>query len=635
MTALSFTLLYVFILILPGLAITTKCRMDADKFLSVLGISYALFSLLFVILNHYAMSASTFLWLYGLVIVLSAISILTDKGFSMAEWWQKNPHTNPVSSIIFLSLFYQLFAGSYTEIPSDIYAHLERLQTHLHNIRDNTLGAPLGWPQLLKQQGGVFYYLMAISTSLSGASIDTVIAIVDFANRTLFLLAVYFFSAYIFAYQNNSRAVALAAVFFVALHMGINVFAYVRHYSLAPTMLNMVIYFAAVSCFLTCIQKPTRRSFSQAAILIPLLTIAAAAIHVQEATFIIAIISLIAIIGSFAKFLPTWSQRGIETPLGLNACLLISAISITSFVAIYTYAHLNLPIAPNAHWRLWEFGEGVGLIPDIRTLNLKNQFIQVLTLWGLFVYFLFFINLKRYRNNLFLLAGMLSPIFILLNPFFVDLFLRLYNSTTLWRYCFIIPVHFVAADLMVHYFNQFKTAGWGIKKMESSIVIVGLIGLLLPIANTWNSAHYSRMPSLVKVPAENSYVHLKDMLGFLNGLPNSKLVITDPYTGYLVAAMTHHKSERRKFFRNSKFKHFSFKDYSDNPLDDYQKHLLIVNQRTNARSEIGALSDHWAEYELKNIRFYYPEALIDHLNARPAKFVKLWDGGDVKIYEIQ
>ena len=41
---------------------------------------------------------------------------------------------------------------------------------------------------------------------------------------------------------------------------------------------------------------------------------------------------------------------------------------------------------------------------------------------------------------------MLIPFFTVFNPFFTDLFLRLTDSTVLWRFCFLIPIHYVAAD---------------------------------------------------------------------------------------------------------------------------------------------------------------------------------------------
>lgn len=624
-------LLYLAILILPGCAVYQVIRPRLNAFIFSVSVSYTLFTLLFIFANHFSISAIIFMYVVACYVVISAgyiiSTVIAQRKIEITK--SGGSLLLSIGVISLISAIYQVIFGSFVEVPADIYSHIERYQTAVKTLADNSLGKALPWKDLFFQKSGVFYYLLACARWLTNSSADTVIPVIDFANRTLFLCTTYFFARTVFKQQKNVVAISTLTVLFVALHMGINVFSYVRYYSLAPGMLNMIIYMSAVGIFLSVSSQNFSLKSIGAYFLILLLILTASAVHVQEAMYIGIIIALIAAFGSVSKlkFVP------FKLAIDKRQSFVITTLGLAGFISIYLYSHYNLTRAPNAHWRLWEFGPGFWFIPDITILNLKLQFSKVMTLWGLFVYGLFLFNIKRYTKNPFILAAMLSPLATILNPFFVDLFLRHYSSTTLWRLCFLIPIHFVAADLFVHYAMRFKNNHL-LSKTLSALVIILLLGLLLPIKNTWQGVHYSRFPTLMASDKTLGYSHYQDLTMYLASLELSYNVLTDPVTGYMISAMTRHENSRQKFFRGYPFKHFTFQDYSNSPLKQYKNYLLIVNKRPRTLSVVGKLSQHWDTDTWTNTKHYYPPQLLKRLNSNPNLFELLWSENEVQVYKV-
>ena len=625
MNEVVFLLLYLIALSLPGLSLFCVTRIKTNPLLFSISISYALLALAFVLANHYAIAAQTLFWLIVLLLLVTATilaRVLANTSFA-----ELKELPQPILIITALSALYQVTVGSFNEVPADLYEHLGRYQTALRDIQQNSLGDALTWQQLFTQKAGVYYYLLAMLGNASDITATMLVAVVDFANRTLFLLAVYFFTLSIFKHH---KKVAALAVVFTALHMGINVFSYIRYYTLAPSMLNMIIYMTAVLLFMAVLAQPLRRKSVCFYLAIIALTSAAASIHLQEALFIGVMISLIAVWGMISQIKAVPFNFHLDKPQALS----IALVATVCFVGLYVYSHLNLPRAANLNWRLWEFGAGVGLLPDITTLNLKFQFSRVVTLWGMLVYLLFFIHIQRYRHNVFIIAAMLSPALTILNPFFVDVFVRHYNSTTLWRLCYLIPIHLVAADLFIYYLNKLRAPNTASKLLGGTIV-VAIMGLLLPYKIGWQGIHYSRFPTLIATDEKLGYAHYQDLIDYLTSLQPSQTILTDPVTGYLISATTAHQSPRRKFFRNRHFNEFVFSDYSDNPLDRYAGHLFIINQRPNHPSTIGRLAQHWGESQWQQSRDDYSQALLAHIAARPTVFKALWHNNNISVYRIE
>ncbi len=641
MLIILFLVSYWAILALPGAALDKLIHTDRHYGpLGWIAMSYCCFVILFITSNYVGLEAKSFSIIISIVIVASLL-ILLMPGFR-SRLLSRQTGTGPSSghlsdwiapslTILFISAIYQVSVGAHSEVPADLYNHLERFQLASKNLLDNSLGTELAWSKLLQQKSAVFYYLVAFANQLPGLDTRLVLELIDFSNRTLFLLAIFFFTRILFYKHTKRTLIAFLATVFVTMHMGISLFSFVRYYSFAPTMLAMVLYFFAVSLFLQYIHtRFSVRQLSVHTLLILLLTVAAAAVHTQEAMFIAVMIFCISIVATVSQI----PKLNFPPVVARHQTKLIAVAGVLGFTAVYIYSAENLTRAANAHWRLWEFGEGFWFVPQLTTLNLKLQFIQVVTLWGLLVYLLFFINIKRYRGNLFLLAGMLSPLVTFLNPFFIDTFLRNYNSTTVWRLCYLLPIHFVAADLFIYYASKIQNNSF-LRRSGAALVVALFVLLLAPLNNnTWQGAHYSRVPTLIASDPDLSYANYNDLLDFLNTLKQKEQVLTDPMLGYMISGLTKHYSARRKFFRDYRFKRFSYYDYSNLPLDRYDNHLLVVNQRPKKESRLGELGQHWRKNEWQETRHYYPKELLAHITKRPDTFSHLWSNEGVSVYRI-
>ncbi len=623
-SVLGFTLIYLASLVLPGLFLCRWFKKKPSPLL-VIALSYSLFCMAVSASNLFQLPANNFVFGYLAGVVIGGAVSLRKTTFSL-------PFFKPVFVIGGLSFIYQLLFSAYSEVPADMYTHLERIQRAIGLLQDNKLGPPLDLQQIFKQGLGVYYFFVAMCLKPLTLELSEVFWVIDYLNRTLFLIGVFFFSKKVFKASRNAIGVSYLVVIFTFLHFGINVFSFVRYYTLAPSILAFLLYFAATSAFLDTLLTPTNPVKQRLASLslVAFFMLSAATVHVQEAMFIGVIIPLICL-----TYLTTsrFADSHFNNADRRFAISIVSA-ALLSFVILYFYSKYNFLRAPNAHWRLWDFGDiGWGL-PRLTVLNLNYQFIRVMTLWGALVYFLFFINIKRYRNNYFLLAGMFSPLVTILNPFFIDLFLRHYNSTTVWRLCYLIPIHFVAADLAFHYAKRFQFSQDVSRKVIPAVVLISLIGLLLPIANSYKRMHYSRFPTLFSNQQTLGHTGHAGLIDYLNSLDIEKQVLTDPMTGYLISGMTSHHSERKKFFRNRRFKNFTFESYDDSPLKKYQGHLLIVNLRRMDASNVGRLANHWNEFEWAAKHHYYPEQLLSHLESNPKRFKEAWRGDDIIVYEI-
>ena len=618
-------------LTIPGLAIALALRIKSQLILTSIAFSYSLFIFVYAslsLLNHLSNHLlSTYLVILTLSLFFIIIHMIKNRTLLLIT-----ENTVAVVSIALFVFIYLHFAGVYTEVPSDLYSHLERYQFVSNRLSEGSnISRYYRFTFLL--QNHVWYYFLSILATVSPLTSAELIESTAYVTNLLFIISVYFFSKTIFANQRNVVLVCIACCVFTVLHLGINVFSFVRYYAFGPTNIGFCLYFAAISQLIKATKEDRNSDFLISMTAFALFTLAAFFNHMQEALFILVISSIM--IGIHRLLLVT-DKTTLDHARNYHErfwsiCLLgIILCSIGS----YLYAHIYMIRGPNVHWRLWEFGQGIGIFPDITILNLKFQFIRVFTLWGCLVYCLFLINIRRYKQNIFIIAGMVSPFFTILNPFFVDLFLRIDNSTTIWRLIWIVPIHFVAADLFIHYFRKVNDL-YKLKKIYPLVVLVFLIGLLMPIKNTWQKVHYSRLTTLLPTKLENSHYYYQDVIEFLDTIEDKKPVLTDPITGYIISAMTRHINYRYKFFPLPSFKHFTFQEYNETTLSKYKGWLLIINKRKQSLSEVGRLSGHWAAKELLQIENYYPAQLINHVENNPQLFNKVWSNNDVSIYQLQ
>ena len=88
---------------------------------------------------------------------------------------------------------------------------------------------------------------------------------------------------------------------------------------------------------------------------------------------------------------------------------------------------------------------------------ITGQFAQVVTWWGVFVYGLFFLYIRYFKRQPFILAGMLMPCLMVFNPLTIAILSRWTpDLNALYRFNYMIPLPFVAGFLAMRFWNGSK-----------------------------------------------------------------------------------------------------------------------------------------------------------------------------------
>jgi len=191
-----FLILYWSILTIPGAALNRIIDRNQHNPLSWIALSYTCFVLIFISANHFQLSVTA---ISIIVITLVSISLLTLIAANTRRSHNKkhNEWARPTLVILAASATYQIFFGAFSEVPSDLYNHLERFQFANRNILNNTLGPQLEWSKLLRQKSGVFYYLVSFVNQLTSLDARSLVGLIDFSNRTHFSLLNFSFDDYL------------------------------------------------------------------------------------------------------------------------------------------------------------------------------------------------------------------------------------------------------------------------------------------------------------------------------------------------------------------------------------------------------------------------------------------------------
>ena len=303
-------------------------------------------------------------------------------------------------------------------------------------------------------------------------------------------------------------------------------------------------------------------------------------------------------------------------------------------VSLFIYSYFSIPRTPIIEPKIIPLENILPFIKYLYILNPTYQFYYVISLWGVAVILLFMLNLEKFKNNAFLMAGMLSPFFTVFNPFFTDLFLRHTYAASLWRMSLLVPLQLVGAYLFVAAVQYIWTGSY-LKKAYGLLTVILLIFLLFPFNGTFIENKYSRLLTLKPVSVENSPEQWNDLLEYLNSIEDEKKIITDPITGYMLTALTRHTSSRAKFHRLwGGFIKFNYDDYSHNPFDRYKDFLFIINKRNGGMSETGRVARHWPEGILQIENYYYSENLEEYISSNPDRFELLWEKEKIRVYSL-
>lgn len=596
---LTFIALQFVFVLLPGYVLACLFNMRQHVYFVSLVFSYFYFIVIVTLGRELGWTPEFFAWVYiASIVALLLLMLFVSKPIlpELTNRWLPG-----LLAVLLGYVGYFLWAGNYTEVPADLYQHLTYAQREFRFWNSGNLGKAMPLSDLLQQKGEYWYALLVALTYFTNNLLIDTFESAMFTNNVLFLCGVYFFALTIFKSfdftKEQRQLAAVLATFFVFAQMGINVFSFVRYYALAPVMLNFIVYFAGI---IACVGLLNNEQKVKHSFILLVSLIVAAMVHTQEALFIgvmfILMLCVLLIQATNRKHWPNF-YRWYLPGFGL------AVIASVSMFVIWLAAN-HLPRSPQPAYLITRIVEQVPLFGHLMVLNPEHQLIKVITIWGAWIYILFFVLFRNFKGQPYIIAGMLSPVFTVLNPFFVDLFLRFDSATTVWRLLYLAPMHFVAAASIVILFQLMKKAKL-LPKLVSVIAVFLSVLLLFPgvLGVTLNTF---AKETLLPVKAANDYRQWRDIFDELNRVREPKKIITDPLTGYLVRALTHHHTYGYKFYERQDWgKKFALLQGENAHIEVHDiKDWVLINKREGGLSAIGAKAMHWSPNVLRFSHYY-------------------------------
>lgn len=623
---MRFALLYTAYLLLPGLWLTEVLRLRPRRWFVVVACSYAVLATMLVSAKALGLPPRSLLAGWHGALALMALYLLyrwADAGRGLRL--RPRPVWAIAAGGLVLLSAYLLLAGPYLEVPADAWYHLGRIQAQLRHLASDRLPALVSGGRPFSKWNEIGYLIPALPAFAAGAPVARILHPLAFVHTLVFLAGVYSFALYLYRRPGltgvQRHGIATLSAFFFLVQFGIGPFSYLRYYTFAPALLNHLLYLAAAALYLEALR--TRRPSPGRLGVIAGLVAAAAAVHLQEALFALVMMALLTVLHGLRRW-----RAGRHLPARL--CL-FGAAFLATYLSLHAYALVALSRHPPlAHDRLIPVADLLPFLKRLYILDPAGEFYRVVGLWGLLVYGLFcFRRCPPVRGHLFLAAGMLSPLVTVFNPAFVDLFLHFNQPWLIWRLCFLIPLPFVAAGVLVNGPARRRPSfQWTTGRLA---VILLLGGLLLPVHSDYLVNRESRMHSLLPVAPANSHALWSDLYATLRRLPPSQ-VLTDPVTGYTLNALTGHRHPGYKFYPH-RLTDLTRDRYQEADFRPFDGGLLVINRRDGAPSAAGRISGHWPAHVLQVSR-YYSEALQRFVASRPDRFRPLWARDRIALYRI-
>lgn len=648
---MSLILVYIIALFVPGallLSIYSVLRgrslpqLSAYSYLLSVSLSYSQLIIVLFVARLYAETTSDFIVGYVSLALIELLLLayllfkqkLLNHIFSFK--FNKSLALIPVLSLLIIFL-YLLKVGPYLEIPSDAWWHLAQIQDMYQLIEANVI--PTGnFSQIIRNQVGYWYYIAAMMISQSGIEYMQGIHTLSYANNMLFLAAFYCFTLIIVDKSGlgevKKHAIAALAMLFTLLHFGVSEFSYVRYYAYAPVMINFVLYLTTFVLFFKYMQLANW--INRYLIALALLLFTMLLVHVQEILLLsVVIFGLVIYQILFLKFTLASSSWSKLFHVNHNKMIWIFYITVIAYLIIHISAvffiprHNPLQLADAiAYERIFPFMKGWGM----SLLDPRYKFYEVITSWGLVVYGLYFLRIRQFLGNPYLMIGMLVPFFTVFNPIFTDLFFRASYAEVLYRICYTIPLTLVGAYLLVGYGSElFDKQRVVYQRLISFVAVMALIVFMLPVSNSL-IASPTRLVTLKTVQPQNDHRHWLALTAYLDTIQDPKIIHTDKLTGYLLNGMTIHQYKGWKFLEKGAVK-LTVENFNIAGLHRLDGDFLIINQRDGAWSKAGLDSGHWPADVLK-LSQYYSAEFLEHINSHKENFEKLWENDNMLVYKI-
>lgn len=635
-------LAYILYLVVPGFLLLLLLRRQRNIFVHSVSLSlcFLVFSQIPFRVYQLPFSAWALTYHVSIVMLLSAIvfrEISARRSGASANLLPVVLRRHFVSRnvafllLIFVYGVYHFYAGPYTEIPSDFWSHMVRTEWEYQAIENNRYsyyGAlPLGFVNR-----DFTHSVHALIAHHFGVHPRLLVAPATFATSLLFLCSIYWFSFVIFnrlcSQKLHSIVLALLSVLLTLLWMGISVFSYVRYYAYAPSILNYILLLSYVVLLVEFLRR--RTSWFWTPVLFPALLVAMAFIHLQEVLFAF-VLSVALVVNSIfltkEKF--SWQSTNLRTRSTLALIVAFFAVAIVG-----VHASTKELTGSFAGAEIQDVGNILPFFKNLYIVNLKGRVYEAVGVFGLIIYVLFLTNRRVYRGNLFINSSMYLPFFTIFNPLFVYVFLHYGTKETLWRFCYILPIGFVAAHQSFVLLRRVLSRA-DLRSKTVSLALLFVLGAsLLPLNSHYYSNMYSRLFTLKRHDVNESLYWIDDLIRVLEEQPSTH-IITDPVTSYVLNATTNHIVPGHKFYRNTSG--YDFPDLIRSKgiqwLQTIEAGVMIINMRDGSLSVTGAISQHWPE-DVRTVSKWYPAEMISYVKGHPERFAPIFEKDRVFAYRI-
>ena len=384
---------------LPGLLVAPAFGLGRSRFVFgvSLSIMLAIFAVLVAKLLNFNAANVYWVWLLGAnLMLLFAIGLSLHRG---GRWWWAfkfgwSVETLPALVVGLATAGYTLTVGPYLEIPSDAIWHLGRIQDTYEWIVDERTLRLYKLDEIFHKSNAYWYLVQSQIAWFSGLTPEQATAWLSVCHSVVLNLAVFFFARVIFQSIGQSTwkstLMALAATAFFVLHFGLGVFSFVRYYTFGPVFLNYVVYLAAMLAVLRYLES--EKWVSLWLVFLPLALFTTALVHKQEALFILGMGLAMLLVVAYRLV----RGHGPECrTLRVKQISLVIAGSVAYLGAhgyLYTSAVRHDPLA---HGVMTDIGNLIPFLDNLYVLKPDYQFFQVMTVWGIFVYVIYLLYLRK------------------------------------------------------------------------------------------------------------------------------------------------------------------------------------------------------------------------------------------------
>jgi len=676
MTAsILFFCVYVYHFLVPGYLIARLLGLRRGRFLLALALSYALLLLDLIPLEWLKAP----LWIFTLAFNLQVGFLLVANvlvgwrrwracdcaAASRRTWssfwspitkncWRGRNRCWPTLAIVAGVVIYLAWAGPYTELPTDAWDHIERFLYAQHCILSGRFERMWIWDNVslleyISHQGWHWNVLHALLCKMSGITTTDSWLPLSIANTIVFCLAIYWFAMFLWSRHRIPRIQKMQASLwttgFTALWLGISVFAYIRYYTFAPTILNYVIYLAVIILVLDYLRSPSW--WRHAVWLVPVLLAVMNVIHTQEAAFafFMGLGMIVVLEGQWI-----WSRarhgltgRRVQT-LAMHMpkihFLFVGGLIIFGLLLYYS---LPKPMAGYSDAILKPIFNSALLHQTWFIQPPAGQFFQVVTWWGVFVYVLFFLYIRQFRRQPFILAGMLMPCLVVFNPLTLAILSRwMTDLNVIYRFNYMIPLPFVAGFLAMRFLDDMNkwcesfwrsgfTSGMWRRGLWAGGCLLVLFVLLTPFEPFLGMKTNSRLFTIKPVPEGNDQRRWGDLIALVRTHPQAA-ILSDKYTSIMLHWLGADATAGDWWLRPAS-------PGADRlsllrKLDRRQDWWLVINRRNGEFSANGYISGHWPADVLMHFESFYPEDLILFIKQHPELFKEIWSKNRIQVYDI-